>query len=92
MEIWQEAGIPAADLLRSATLLPAQFMGLADRLGSIGEGKTASMVLLRANPLEDIKNTQQIESVFLRGQFFNREDLDRLFDEAKDLGSFSSNQ
>lgn len=85
MMIWQEAGIPPADILRSATLVPAQFMDLSDRLGSISEGKTASMVLVRANPLEDIRNAQQIESVFLRGQYFSREDLDRLLDEAKDL-------
>jgi len=85
MAIWQAAGIPAADVLRSATLVPAQFMGLGERLGSVSEGKTASMVLVRANPLEDINNAQQIEAVFLRGQYFNREDLDRLLVEARDL-------
>lgn len=83
--IWQEAGIPPADILRSATFVPAQFMDLEDRLGSISVGKTASMVLVRANPLEDISNAQQIESVFLRGQYLSREDLDRLLNEAKDL-------
>jgi imidazolonepropionase-like amidohydrolase len=85
MAIWQEAGIPVADVLRSATIVPARFMGLGDRLGSIGEGKTASMVLVRANPLEDVRNAQQIESVFLRGQYFSRNDLDRLLNEARDL-------
>jgi imidazolonepropionase-like amidohydrolase len=85
MVIWQEAGIPPADILRSATLVPAQFMGLGDRLGSIAVGKTASMVLVRANPLEDVRNAQQIESVFLRGRYFSREDLDQLLDEAKEL-------
>ena len=85
MAIWQEAGIPSADILRSATFVPAQFMGLGDRLGSISEGKTASMVLVRANPLENIHNAQQIESVFLRGQYFSREDLDQLLIEAKTL-------
>lgn len=85
MMIWQEAGIPPADILRSATLVPAQFMGLGDRLGSISEGKTASMVLVRANPLEDISNAQQIEGVFLRGKYFSREDLNQLLDEAKEL-------
>ena len=85
MAIWQEAGIPSADILRSATFVPAQFMGLGDRLGSISEGKTASMVLVRANPLEDIHNAQQIESVFLRGQYFSHEDLDRLLVEAKEF-------
>jgi imidazolonepropionase-like amidohydrolase len=85
MAIWQDAGIPMADILRSATLVPAQFMGRGERLGSVSEGKTASLVLVRASPLEDIGNAQQIESVFLRGQYFSREDLDRLLAEAKDL-------
>jgi imidazolonepropionase-like amidohydrolase len=85
MVIWQEAGIPPADILRSATIVPAQFMDLGDRIGSITEGKTASMVLVRANPLKDIRNAQQIESVFLRGQYFSREDLDQMLEEAKDL-------
>jgi hypothetical protein len=43
------------------------------------------MVLLRENPLEDIHNAQQIEGVFLRGEYFSREDLDQLLDEAKEL-------
>ena len=85
MLIWQEAGILPADILRSATLVPAQFMGLGERLGSISEGMTASMVLVRANPLEDIRNTQEIESVFLRGEYFNRAALDQLLAEAKVL-------
>jgi imidazolonepropionase-like amidohydrolase len=85
MAIWQEAGIPAADVLRSATLVLAQFMGLGERLGSVSVGKAASMVLVRANPLEDIRNAQQIEGVFLRGEYFSRTDLDRLLGEAKDL-------
>jgi imidazolonepropionase-like amidohydrolase len=85
MAIWQDAGIPAADVLRSATIVPARFMGLDGRLGTIAEGKVASMVLVRANPLEDIHNAQEIEGVFLRGQYFNRADLDRLLVEAREL-------
>ena len=85
MAIWQEAGIPPADILRSATIVPVQFMGLGDRLGTIAVGKIASMVLVRANPLDDIRNAQQIDGVFLRGQYLSREDLDRLLAEAKQL-------
>jgi len=85
MAIWQEAGIPAGDVLRSATIVPAQFMGFGDRLGSISEGKRASMVLVRGNPLEDIRNAQQIEGVFLHGEYFSRQDLDRLLGEAEEL-------
>ena len=83
--IWQDAGIPPADVLRSATLVPAQFVGLGERLGSLAVGKTASMVLLRANPLLDVRNAGAIEAVFLRGRYFDREDLDRLLDEARAL-------
>ena len=85
MAIWQEAGIPAGDVLRSATLVPVQFMELADRLGSVAEGKSASLVLVRANPLEDIRNAQSIEAIFLRGQYYSRDDLDRLLNEAREL-------
>jgi len=70
--------------------VPAQFMGLGDRLGSVSEGKTASLVLVRANPLEDIRNAQQIEGVFLRGQYFSRQDIDRLLTEARDLAQQST--
>ena len=89
MVIWQEAGIPPVDVLRSTTIVPAQFMDLGDRLGSVIEGKTASMVLVRANPLEDIRNAQKIEGVFLRGTYFSRNDIDRLLDEAKELAQQS---
>ena len=85
MAIWQDAGISPADVLRSATIVPAQFMGLDHRLGTIAPGKTASMVLVGANPLADIRNAQQIRGVFLRGEYFSREDLDGLLAEAEDL-------
>jgi imidazolonepropionase-like amidohydrolase len=85
MAIWQEAGIAPADVLRSASIVPAQFMGLDKRLGTIAEGKTASMVLVSANPLDDIRNAEKIQGVFLRGRYYNRADLNRLLEQAKDL-------
>jgi len=53
-------------------------MGRDGPLGTVGAGKAASLVLLRANPLENIRNAAQVESVFLRGRCFSRADLDRL--------------
>jgi len=85
MAIWQETGIAPADVLRSATIVPVQFMGLDKRLGTIAEGKTASMVLVKANPLDDIRNAEKIEGVFLRGRYFSRHDLNQLLEEAKRL-------
>lgn len=83
MALWQDAGIPAADILRSATLVPARFMGKEDRVGSIAAGKFASVVLVRGNPLEDIHNASHVQGVFLRGHYFDRTELDRMLGEAR---------
>ena len=85
MAIWQKAGIAPADVLRGATVVPAEFMGLGDRLGSVSERKTASLVLVRANPLKDVRNAEQIEGVFLRGRYFSRADVNQLLAEARAL-------
>jgi imidazolonepropionase-like amidohydrolase len=90
MEIWQAAGIPPADVLRAATLVPARFMGLEGRLGSLTAGKAASLVLLTADPLQDIRNAAQIEAVLLRGQYYSRDDLNRLLDEAQALAELQT--
>ena len=83
MVLLQEAGLSPADILRSATIIPAKFIGVDNRLGTIAERKTASFVLLRSNPLEDIRNVDQIECVFSRGRYFSRADLDRLLQDVK---------
>jgi imidazolonepropionase-like amidohydrolase len=85
MVLWQEAGISPPQILRSATLVPAKFMGLDGRLGTVTEGKTASLVLLRSNPLEDIRNAGQIEGVLFRGRYFSRADLDRLREDVRKM-------
>lgn len=68
MQLWQEAGIPPLDVLRSATIIPARFFGMEDSLGSVEPGKKASLVLVRGNPLQDIRNAGDIAGVLLRGQ------------------------
>ncbi len=83
MELWQDVGIPPADILRSATIVPAKFVGVDNRLGTVAEGKAASFVLVRSNPLDDIRNVEQIEAVCFRGRFFSRTDLDALLEGVK---------
>lgn len=54
LEVYAEAGIPIADVLRIATLDSARVLGVAERTGSIEVGKASDLVLLDGNPLEDI--------------------------------------
>jgi imidazolonepropionase-like amidohydrolase len=76
-----EAGLTPLAALRTATLNPARVLGLADSLGTIEAGKLADLVLLDANPLTDIRNTQRIRAVIADGRLYRRADLDRLLAE-----------
>jgi imidazolonepropionase-like amidohydrolase len=72
------AGFTPMEALQTATRNPAKFLGLEDRLGTIEKGKLADLVLLDANPLEDIRNTQKIAAVIVNGRYLSREELDKM--------------
>ncbi|MGH8130429.1 MAG: amidohydrolase family protein [Steroidobacteraceae bacterium] len=73
-----EAGLTPLEALQTATVNPAFVLKLADSLGTIEPGKFADLVLLDANPLEDIRNTRQILAVIANGRLYRRADLDKL--------------
>jgi imidazolonepropionase-like amidohydrolase len=72
------AGFTPLEALQTATLNPARFFGLEGRLGTIEAGKLADVVLLNANPLEDMANTQKISAVVANGHYFSRKGLDEM--------------
>jgi imidazolonepropionase-like amidohydrolase len=78
------AGFTPMEALQTATLNPAKFFGMADRLGTIETGKSADLVMLDANPLEDIRNTQKIQAVFVNGRYLPRVELDRMLAGAEE--------
>ena len=80
-----EAGLSPLKALQSATLNPARVLKMADSLGSIEPGKLADLVLLDANPLENIRNTQKIRAVVADGRLYRRADIDRLLAEVEAL-------
>ena len=73
-----EAGLSPAEALRTATLNPATFLNEADSLGTVEAGKRADLVLLDANPLEDIRNTRKVNAIVLNGRLSNRRGIDSL--------------
>ena len=70
------AGFSPLEALQTATINPARFFGAESELGTVERGKIADLVLLRANPLADIGNTQRIAAVIAGGRYFSRKDLD----------------
>lgn len=72
------AGLTPSEALHAATLAPAEYFGLEDHYGSVVSGKTADLLLLNANPLDDIRNTQRIEAVLFNGNLYDRTALDRI--------------
>jgi len=72
------AGLTPMEAIQAATRNPATFLGLDRSVGTIEKGKLADMVLLSANPLEEINNTRKIAAVFFQGRMFDRPELNRM--------------
>ena len=68
LELLSEAGLSNMDVLRSATITPAEFFGMENQMGTIEVGKLADLVILDKNPLISISNTQSIHRVIVKGQ------------------------
>lgn len=71
-------GMSPLEALASGTREPAEWLGLADSVGTIAPGKVADLVLLDADPLADISNVRRVAAVLLRGRLFQRPELDAL--------------
>jgi len=72
METMSLLGMPNLDILRSATVNAAGLLDMQDELGTIEAGKLADMVILSANPLEDIRALDRVEGVFRSGTLLVR--------------------
>ena len=82
-----KAGLNPLQALQTATLNPAIVLNRTQDFGSIEAGKIADLVLLDANPLENIDNTGRISAVVLKGRLLRRSDLDKLLQDAQQLAN-----
>jgi imidazolonepropionase-like amidohydrolase len=71
-----QAGLTPAEALHAATLAPAEYFGLQNEYGVVAPGRVADLILLGANPLDDIRNTWRIEQVVFNGNLYDRNTLD----------------
>lgn len=68
IESWQQAGIPAKDILRSMTIIPAKLMGLEKERGQIKKGMAADLIAVDKNPLDDILALKSVQFVMKDGK------------------------
>jgi imidazolonepropionase-like amidohydrolase len=73
-----KCGLTPRQALQTATINPARYFGWEKKMGTVEAGKVADLVLLDANPLEDIRNTTKIAAVFVRGRHLDRVALDQM--------------
>ncbi|MBX2877309.1 MAG: amidohydrolase family protein [Saprospiraceae bacterium] len=75
------SGLSPIQALEAATIRPAEYFNLQDELGTVEKGKIADLLLLDANPLDNIENTQRIRAVIKDGHLHNRAQLDAWLQE-----------
>jgi hypothetical protein len=73
-----KSGFSPMQALQSATFNPALFLAKLDKFGVVETGRAADLVLLEANPLEDIRNTREIAAVVLAGKYYSRQELNKM--------------
>jgi len=71
IELYVQAGFTPMEAIQAATLVPARVMGFEKRLGTVEAGKEADLIVLKANPLQDIHNIRSVEQVVTGGTLYD---------------------
>ncbi len=71
LELYVKAGLTPLEAIQAATIVPARVMKLDGEVGAIEVGKRADLIVLDANPLENISNIRKIRSVVTQGRLFD---------------------
>ena len=79
------AGFTPLEALQTATINPARFYGKLSDYGSVQSGRIADLVILRANPLEDIANTRSIAGVVADGKYWSQVEIEALRDRLRQI-------
>lgn len=83
LKVMVDAGLTPMEALETATLNPARYFEMEDELGTIDEGEWADLLILNANPLEDIENTLEIDTVIKQGKVYDQEALKGILDRLR---------
>lgn len=81
MKTLHEVGMSNAEVMRAATMVPADYLGRSGELGEVREGAVADLILVDTNPLDDLSALEKIDGVMTRGTWYDRAKLDQMLDE-----------
>ncbi len=89
-ETWmlQQGGMTNFEALKSATLIPANYIGAGSDIGSLEKGKLADLLILDKNPLINIENTQSIEMVMINGRLYDTKTMNEIGNHPKERTPF----
>lgn len=83
LSLFVQVGFSPIEALQTATINPARFFGKEKEMGTIERGKLADLVLLDANPLDDIGNTRRIDAVVVNGRHLPKNALQEMLAEVE---------
>ena len=81
MALYVELGMTPYEVLEIATRRPAEYFGATDDFGTVAEGQRADLLLLTANPIDDIGNVSRRAGVMLNGRWFSEEEIQNRLEE-----------
>ena len=84
-ELWMlaQGGMAPLDAIRCATINGASYLGMEKEIGSLEIGKLADLIVLNANPLEDIRNSEKIKYVMVNGRLYDSESMNEIGNNPK---------
>ena len=83
-----QGGMEPHDILRVATINGAAYLGMDGEIGSLEKGKLADLVILEANPLTDIRNTEKIKYVMVNGRLFDAMSMNEIGNHPRERDAF----
>jgi imidazolonepropionase-like amidohydrolase/Tol biopolymer transport system component len=89
-ELWMlaQGGMKPLDCLKAATLNGAAYLGMDKEIGSLKKGKLADLIILNANPLDDIRNSDKIKYTMINGRLFEAETMNQVGNTEQSRSNF----
>lgn len=89
-EMWMlhQGGMTNMEVLRAATLNGADYIGMANDIGSLEVGKLADLIVLDKNPLDNIRNTESVKYTMVNGRLYDTDTMNEIGNHPKERGKF----